>query len=185
MTLTHHRIWRWLLLMLLVVILFSPLVYWFTGVGQTAPGLSAEIGRGPDGTLTSSPKAEALHSLALPKRVERLLIYPLLLICFQFGGGSLALRRWLDRITQGRRQAHSVGLFGAVLVGRLVPRAWRERLPGRDLLVICLFVLIIEAVLTVLFLPFDYYGGFILARQFGLSVQTAPGWACWIFFSSR
>jgi STE24 endopeptidase len=58
-----------------------------------------------------------------------------------------------------------------------VPLVWRERLPGPDLLVILLFVLIFEAALAVLYLPFNYYGGFILAQQFGLSVQTALGWA--------
>ncbi len=177
MPLTHQKTWRWLFLVLLVVILFSPLVYWSTGIGQAATGLSAGVGRGPDGTLISSPKAEALHGLTLPMRIERLLIYPLLLICFQLGGGSLALRRWLDRKAQGRRQAHSVVPYREGPVGRLVPRSWRERLPGPDLLVIFLFVLAIEAVLALLFLPFNYYSGFILAHQFGLSVQTALGWA--------
>jgi len=177
MFLTHQKIWRWLFIVLLVAILFSPLVYWSTGIGQAAAGLSAEVGRGLNGILISSPKAEALHRLTLPMRIERLLVYPLLLICFQVSGGSVALRRWLDRKAQGRRQAHSMVSNKEGPVGRLAPRAWRERLPSHDLLVIILFVLIIEAVLALLFLPFNYYGGFILAQQFGLSVQTALSWA--------
>jgi STE24 endopeptidase len=186
--LTRQKAFRGLFLVLLVATLLSPLVYWSTGVGQAAGGLSAEVGRGPDGTLASSPKAEALHRLTLPMRIERLLVYPLLLICFQLGGGSLALRRWLDRKAQGQGQARGQGqaqglpLHGRVAcglgwVGRWVPPAWRERLPGPDLLVILLFVLIFEVALAVLYLPFNYYANFILAHQFGLSVQTAPGWA--------
>ncbi len=177
MPLTHQRIWRRLFLVMLVVTLLSPLAYWLTGIGQVAGRLSAEVGRDSDGTLTSSPKAEALHGLMLPIRLERLLIYPLLMISFQLGGGSLALRRWLDRKAQGRQQSPSVVPSGEGPVGRFVPRAWRERLPGSDLLVAFLFVLIIEAVLALLYFPFNYYSGFILARQFGLSVQTALAWA--------
>jgi STE24 endopeptidase len=177
MPLTHQRIWRWLFLVMLIVTLLSPLAYWSTGVGQVAGRLSAEVGHDSDGTLTSSPKAEALHGLTLPMRLERLLIYPLLMISLQLGGGSLALRRWLDRKAQGRQPSPSVVPCGEGPVGRFVPRAWRERLPGSDLLVVFLFVLIIEAVLALLYLPFNYYSGFILAHQFGLSVQTALAWA--------
>ena len=93
---THHRRYRWLLLSLALIILLSPLLYWSTGIGQAAAGLSAEISRQPDGTLLSSPKAEALHSLSLPMRLQRMLIYPLLLLAFQFSGGAVALRRWLE-----------------------------------------------------------------------------------------
>jgi STE24 endopeptidase len=66
-------------------------------------------------------------------------------------------------------------------LGRLAPRAWRERVPGPDLLVILLFILVFETALALLYLPFNHYSGFVLARQFGLSVQTAPGWVSdWI-----
>jgi STE24 endopeptidase len=169
--LNRQNICRWLFLVLLIVVLLSPLLYWSTGVGQSAGGLSAEVERAPDGTLTSSPKAGALHGLMLPMRIERLLIYPLLLICFQLGGGSLALRRWLNWQVQGRGQASDLPLRW------WVPRAWRERLSGLDLLVILLFVLIFEAALALVYLPFTYYSEFILAHQFDLSVQTALGWA--------
>jgi STE24 endopeptidase len=180
--LTSQKAFRWLFFVLLVITLLSPLVYWSTGVGQAAGELSAEVGRGPGGTLVSSPKAEALHRLTLPMRIERLLIHPLLLICFQLGGGSLALRRWFDRKVHGQRQSQGIPLQGHVAgghrrVGRWAPRVWRERLPGLDLMVVLLFVLILETALAALYLPFNFYGGFVMAQQFGLTVQTAPGWA--------
>ena len=65
-SLTRQKTFRWLFLVLLVAVLLSPLVYWSTGVGQAAGGLSAEVGRGPDGRLVTSPKAKALHRLTLP-----------------------------------------------------------------------------------------------------------------------
>jgi STE24 endopeptidase len=173
MFLKRQNAFCWLLILSLVVILLSPLVYWSTGVGQAAAGLSAQVGRSPEGTLVSSPKAEALHRLTLPMRIERLLVYPLLLIAFQLGGGSLALRCWLER--RSKNQTAGLSLLGRL--GRSVPRAWRDRVPGSDFLVIFLFVLIIEVALALLYVPFNFYSGFILARQFGLSVQTAPGWA--------
>jgi STE24 endopeptidase len=187
--LNRQNVFGCLFLVLLVVVLLSPMVYWSTGIGQAAGELSAEVGRAPDGTLISSPKAEALHGLTLPMRIERLLIYPLLLICFQLGGGSLALRRWLDRQVQGRgrapgqeqapdlKQLQDQGQAPGLPLRRWVPRVWRERLPGLDLLVILLFVLMFEAALALLYLPFNYYSGFVLAHQFGLSVQMALGWA--------
>jgi STE24 endopeptidase len=169
-------------LAVLVIILLSPVLYWLTGIDQSAPGLSAEVSHRPDGTLVSSPKAEALHRLTLPMRIERLLIYPLLLFCFQFSGGSLRLRRWLD---QGMRPLFSGQARGLLLriarglggMGRLIPYAWRQRVAGGDLLVIFLFVLILEVALFLLYLPFNFYSGFVLAHQFGLSTQAASGWA--------
>jgi STE24 endopeptidase len=166
----HRRVWGWILLALLVVILFSPLLYRSTGIGQSAAGLSAEIGHRPDGTPISSPKALALHRLSLPMRVERLLIYPLLLVCFQFSGGSLALRRWLDRQAGGQARP---ALLLPGWIGRLIPRAWR----GRHLLIVLLMLLIIEAALALLYLPLNFYSGFTVAHQFGLSTQTGSGWA--------
>jgi STE24 endopeptidase len=169
----RRSIIRWLFLAVLVIILLSPGPYWLTGIGQSAAGLSAEISRLPDGTLVSSPKAEALHRLTLPMRIERLLIYPLLLLCFQLSGGSLRLRRWLDQ-RAGQPLQVGRGLGG---IGRLVPEAWRQRVAGSDLFIIFLFVLVLEIALFLLYLPFNFYSGFILAHQFGLSTQTATGWA--------
>jgi STE24 endopeptidase len=181
----HRSIIRWLFLAVLVIILLSPGPYWLTGIGQSAAGLSAEISRLPDGTLVSSPKAEALHRLTLPMRIERLLIYPLLLLCFQLSGGSLRLRRWLDQtagqarglpLQVGRGLPLQVGR-GLGGIGRLIPKAWRQRVTGSDLVIIFLFVLVLEIALFLLYLPFNFYSGFILAHQFGLSTQAATGWA--------
>ena len=94
---TYQKFFRWLLPALMAVILLSPLLYWLTGVGQAAQGLSADIVRLPDGTMMSSPKAESLHSLALPMRIERMFIYPLLLLAFQLSGGAVRLRQWLEQ----------------------------------------------------------------------------------------
>jgi STE24 endopeptidase len=169
-TMKRRSAWGWILLALLVVILFSPLLYWSTGIGQSAAGLSAAIGHRPDGTPISSPKALALHRLSLPMRIERLLIYPLLLVCFQFSGGSLALRRWL--VLQAGGQARpALTLPG--WVGRLIPHAWR----GRHLLIVLLMLLIVEAALAFLCLPLNFYSGFIVTHQFGLSTQNVSGWA--------
>jgi STE24 endopeptidase len=181
----RKRAFKWLFVIVLVAILLSPLPYWLSGIGQAAAGLSPAVGHGPDGTLVSSPKAEALHRLSLPMGIERLLIYPLLLICFQLSSGALALRRWLEGRVQGltRGQAQGPGQAQGLplrwwgWVGRLVPRAWRESVPGRDLLIILLFVLFLEVALALLYLPFDFYSSFTLAHQFGLSTQTALGWA--------
>jgi len=93
----RQRFFGWLFLALLLAILLSPIVYWLTGIGQSAQELAAEIGRQPDGTAFSSPKAEALHRLHLPMRIERMVIFPLLLLSFQFSGGAVALRRWLEQ----------------------------------------------------------------------------------------
>src|SRR4030067_1066940 len=123
------NVWQWLFLALLLLILLSPLAYWGTGVGQAAGRMSAEVTRAPDGTPLSSPKAEALHRLALPMRVERLLVYPLLPVAFQWSGGALALRRWVE----GRLQ---VGQAQGFPLQRLAPclplRRWAGRLVRRD-----------------------------------------------------
>lgn len=159
----YYYAYRWLLLILTLVVLLSPLIFWSTGIGQTALSLSAEISRTPDGTLASSPKAEALHSLSLPMRIERMLLYPLLLLAFQFSGGSLILRRWLERRTAG---VQGSGGAGAKFLLR----------PLAPLLLCLLFVVLFNLALALLYLPFNFYGGFIVGHQFGLSTQTAPGW---------
>jgi len=157
----HGRIWNGLCIITLVIIILSPLPYEWSGIGQAARGLSVEISRQPDGTLASSPKAEALHRLGLPLRLQSLLLYPLLLISFQLGGGGLGLRRWLEGRIPGKARASSVRL----------PGIWRE------LLVVMLFVLVLDIALALIYLPLDSYRGLVLARQFGLSTQTGPGWA--------
>jgi STE24 endopeptidase len=152
---SHPLFYRRLLVALIVIILLSPLPYWLTGIGQSASGLSAKVGRLPDGAWVSSPRAEALHTLALPMRIERLLLYPLLLLAFQLSGGALALRRRLGWGSAGSS----------------------ERVSALGLLTVLLFVLILDLSLALLYLPFDFYGSFVVGRQFGLSTQTAEGWA--------
>ncbi|GAB4539212.1 MAG: M48 family metallopeptidase [Anaerolineae bacterium] len=168
-----EKLFRWLFVLSLLVVFLSPLVYWSTGIGQAAGDLSAQPGRTPDGTLTSSPKAEALHRLTLPMRIERLLIYPLLLVSFQMSGGAVAMRRWLE----SRARRGSARPMWPGRLGRLIPHAWRDRLSWHELWVISLFVLGFETALALLYLPFDFYSGFVLAHQFGLSIQTVWGWA--------
>ncbi len=173
----HQKVWTWLLWTIIVVILASPLIYWSTGIGQLAADLSAEIGRQPDGTLVSSPKAEALHALRFPMRIERMVVYPLLLLAFQLSGGAVAVRHYLGTHVQPRlanRLPWLVRLSGRV--GRRIPRVWQNRLPGRDLMVILLFIIAVNLGIFLLYLPFNFYRGFILAHQFGLSAQTAFSW---------
>lgn len=168
----QRHFYRWLFLTLVAIILFSPLFYWLTGLGQAAANLSAEVVRLPDGALFSSPKAEAFHSLTLPIRIERLLIYPLLLLSFQFSGGSLALRKWLEQWVPGvisklpfnRAKGQN---------GKISPLPPCSPAP---LLLILLFILLFEIALALLYLPFNFYRGFIVDHQFGLSTQTSLGW---------
>jgi STE24 endopeptidase len=159
---------RWLLFSLIVIILISPLIYWYSGIGQAAAGLSAEITRLPDGILLSSPKAEALHSLSLPMRLQRMLIYPLLLLAFQFSGSAVALRRWLERSIPGGQEDG----------GKISPLRSRSTAPLllSPLLLCLLFVLIFNLGLALLYLPFNFYRSFVVGHQFGLSTLTTSGW---------
>jgi STE24 endopeptidase len=172
-----QNFWCWLFVLTLAFILLSPLAYWMTGIGQSAGELSAQVRHAADGTPLSSPRAEARHRLSLPMRIELLLIYPLLLISFQLSGGTLQLRRWLDERVQPALSQRMPWLArGLAWVGRLVPSAWRERLAGRDLLVVLFFVLALEFALFWLYLPFNFYREFIVGHQFGLSTQDVSGW---------
>lgn len=177
------HVFRWLLLIVVAVILLSPLLYWSTGLGQNAAQLSVEITRQPDGTLVSSPKAGALHSLSLPMRIQRLLIYPLLLLAFYFSGGSLALRRWVEgRIAGGQESAgageiETAGAHGHM--GAWVKNLLRSSAPAKDAQSVFLcfsFVLIFNLGLSLLYLPFNFYRSFIVGHQFGLSTLTVSGW---------
>jgi STE24 endopeptidase len=169
----NPRFFRWLLWAVVVIILLSPLLYWATGLGQNAAQLSAEITRQPDGTLVSSPKAEALHSLSLPMRIERMLLYPLLLLAFYFSGGAIALRRWLEKHISLKIRRNLWELLGThyALNSLKFPRV-----PWSELTVILLFILIFELALSLLYLPFNFYRSFIVGYQFGLSTLTVSGW---------
>lgn len=59
----------------------------------------------------------------------------------------------------------SAGLEGALAA--LVPQRWLR---------VLLFLALYESIVTVLFLPFSYYGGFVLQHRFGLSRQKPSGW---------
>ena len=153
----RRRLFRWGLIALAALVALawlSPLAYGWTGLGQAAAGLSATVVHRADGSWSSSPKAEALHGLALPMRLQRMLLLPLALLAFQLSGGAVALRRRLG----GARKAE-------------------REVPGRDLLTVLLFVIVLDLALALLYLPFDFYSGFVVDRQFGLSTQTALGWA--------
>lgn len=175
--LTIHRydLARWFFLAVVICLLFSPIFYWLTGIGQSAASLPADIVRLPDGTIASSAKAEALHRLTLPMRLELMFIYPLLLLGFQFSGGALALRRRLERRVEAVRPGWWI--WPLAWLGRRWPAGWRRSVSGSDLLTVFLFVLVLELALALLYLPFGFYRGFIVAHQFGLSTQTAAGWA--------
>lgn len=186
----NQKIYRRLFVALAAIILLSPLPYWATGIGQSAHQLSAQTTRLADGTLVSSPKAEARHSLMLPMRLERMVIYPLLLLAFQLSGGGLALRRWLEPKSPGK--AATGGEQGSPadtppVAGRqlsmagdwfknLAAYARRRQVTGRELLVILLFVVIFDVGLIVLYLPFNFYRSFIVGHQFGLSTLSPAGW---------
>ncbi len=163
----------WLCIALIILIPLGPLPFWLTNIGQTAPTLSAELSHAPDGTLVSSPKAQARHSLALPMRLVRMMFYPLLMLSFQLSGGAVALRGRIEKYVAPLRWP--VWIKGKWLA-RFIPVAWKQHLTGTDILITLLFILIFNLAIFLLYLPFNFYRGFILAHQFGLSTQTAPGW---------
>jgi STE24 endopeptidase len=173
------NLYWWTFLALVTIILLGPVPYWLTGIGQMAEGLPSQITHQPDGRLMSSPKAEARHALTLPMRIERIIIYPFLLLSFQLSGCALVGRRWLERQIAGWLSAwpfRNWFLPGAGWIKRIIPHTWRHHLPAIDLLVILAFILIFDLALFLLYLPFNFYRGFVLAHQFGLSTQTALGW---------
>lgn len=174
------RLFRWLLWIIVAVILLSPLFYWATGLGQNAAQLSAQITRQADGTLVSSPKAETLHNLSLPMRIQRMVIYPLLLLAFQFSGASLALRRWVEARIAGGQRGRGAGVIETAErqggKGIWVKNLLRSSAPAKGAQSVLLFVLIFELALSLLYLPFNFYRSFIVGHQFGLSTLSAAGW---------
>ena len=75
----------------------------------------------------------------------------------------------------------AIGLLFPVLFWYFGGSAGLERLFGPlsslRWVEVVLFLLVYEAITTVIFLPFSYYGGFILQHRFGLSRQHRSGWA--------
>lgn len=165
-----QKIWKWVFWVAILLILVSPVAFWSTGIGQAASELSTEIGRQIDGTVTSSPKAEARHQLMFPMRLERMLIYPVLLLAFQLSGSAVAMRQRIERLLQTRLPRPLQRGF------HRLPQSWRNGLTPADVLTICLFVLILNLAIFLIYLPFNFYRGFIVAHQFGLSTQTSLGW---------
>ena len=166
----HHKIWAWIFWVTVGIILISPVIFWLTGIGQNAGSLSAELARQPDGVLLSSPKAQAYHQLMFPMRLERMLIYPLLLLSFQFSGGAVALRTFIEK----QIEAGLLSPFRKIF--RRWPKRWRQRLTPANLLTICIFILALNLAIFLLYLPYNFYRGFMVAHQFGLSTQTVIGW---------
>ncbi|MBU0492563.1 MAG: M48 family metallopeptidase [Chloroflexi bacterium] len=159
---------RYVLVLVIAVIVLSPLAYVATGVGQNALALGQDLVVLGDGSLYSSPRAEALYSLTLPLRIQQLLLYPLLLLLVQVSGLAVRLR--------------------AGLAGRWVPRLqhipgfrWLDRLLGRlflsDVALVILYVSLFTLGLTLVNLPLSFYQGYVLGHQFGLSTQTIEAWA--------
>jgi STE24 endopeptidase len=167
----------WLFGAAILLILASPGLYWSTGIGQSAAALSPQLRRQPDGSLFSSPKAESWHQLSLVIRLERLLVYPLLLLAFQFSGSAIALRQRLETRLYPWLAGHLAWLeTRSSRLRSRIPQTWRNRLDRRSLLVSLFFILALNLLVVVLYLPFNFYQSFILAQQFGLSTQTAGGW---------
>jgi STE24 endopeptidase len=156
----------------IALIILSPLIYFSTGIGQQAHTLSQEPVVLADGSLQSSPKAEALHRLSLPIRIERLLIYPILLLLTQYSGLAVKLRAWFTEkwLPPIRR------VPGFNWLDRRLTRLTRKRLSLVDVVVIALYLTLISLGLSLIYFPFAIYSGFVLRHQFDLSTQTLGAW---------
>jgi Zn-dependent protease with chaperone function len=159
------------------VILVTPVIYWASGSGQTAESLSAAVLRQSDGGLLNSPKAEAFHNLLLPLRLQSFLMYPFLLLVFQLSGGAVALREWLDKGITLFLASSPIAKWQSHLsrFGRFIP-LWGRQLAGQKLWVVLGFVVVFNVGLALLYFPLNFYRGFVVAHQFGLSTQAISGW---------
>ena len=155
----------------IALILLSPLAYYSTGIGQQARALSQEPLIAAGGSLQSSPKAEALHRLMLPLRIEKLLLYPILLMLLQFSGAALWFRRWIERLLLPGIQR----VPGFSALNRWLLRLTRQRFSLGQATVILLYLALFSAGVTLLYLPFSLYS-FVLRRQFDLSTQSFFAW---------
>jgi STE24 endopeptidase len=156
----------------MLIIILSPLIYFSTGIGQRSHTLSPEPVVLADGSLHSSPKAEALHTLRLPIRLELLLIYPILMLLMQYSGLAVKLRMWLtDKWLPPLQRAPGCGWLD-----RHLTRLTRNRLSLVDVTVIILYLSLFTLGISLIYFPFSIYTGFILRRQFDLSTQTLGAW---------
>ena len=55
-------------------------------------------------------------------------------------------------------------------------KAWSIHLTTNPFLAVALYLWALALIYGVLFLPLDYYGGFVLPHRYGLSTQTHKGW---------
>lgn len=55
-------------------------------------------------------------------------------------------------------------------------RTWAESLTANPWLVVAPYVVVLGVAYTVISLPLDYYGGFVLPHRYGLSMQRPGGW---------
>jgi STE24 endopeptidase len=167
------------ILFITIIVLFActPFIYRATGIGQQAASLSAEISRGADGQLQSSPKAEARHRLLLPMRIQSLVLFPLLLLAFYFSGYAAATRCWLETHVKNRLLHPPSSTPRAVVRWfRLMPERWRESVSGWEIVTVLLFVAGLHLGVALIYLPFNFYRAFIVGHQFGLVTLTAYGW---------
>jgi STE24 endopeptidase len=156
----------------ILIIILSPLIYFSTGIGQQAHTLSPEPVVLADGSLRSSPKAEALHALRLPLRLERLLIYPVLMLLMQYSGLAIKLREWL--MNKWLPPIQRVSSFN--WLDQRLTRLTRNRLSPVDVVIIALYLTLITLGISLIYFPFSIYSGFVLRHQFDLSTQTLGAW---------
>lgn len=162
---------RKLLYTLILLIVISPLFYLISGIGQQAEMLSAVPPQVADG-IESSPKAEALHQLALPLRLQLLLTYPLLLLLVQYSGLVVSIRhrlvQWAIAPLAQKR--------GYKVVDGWVAYFTKSRLTLAEIAENTLYIGIFFLAAGLIFFPLSLYRGFILRHQFGLSTQTLVAW---------
>lgn len=159
------------LYLIIALILLSPLAYYSAGIGQQARALSQEPLIADDGSLQSSPKAVALHKLTLPMRIERMLLYPALLMLLQFSGAALWFRGWLER----RWLPNLERAPGFSALDRWLLRFTRKRFSLGEATVILLYIALFALGIRLLYLPFSLYS-FVLRHQFDLSTQGFFAW---------
>lgn len=142
------------LMAIVLILIISPLGYFASDIGQRAESLTAEPEVVAAGVWQNSPKAEALHALTLPIRVEKLILYPALLLLLQFSGLATGSRKrievWVSAHISSRRYWRSIATAA-------------------------IFIAAISTLIMLIFLPFSLYG-LTLRHQFGLSTQSFPAW---------
>jgi len=162
---------RKLFYLTIAIIMLSPLIYLATGIGQQAHTLSQDPIILAGGTIQSSPKAQALHTLRLPMGIQHLLIYPVLLLLMQYSGLAVKMRKWLtDTWLPPVQRFPGYGWLNTRLT-----RLAHQHLTLNDVVVIGLYLTLFDVGLTLIYFPLSRYG-FVLDHQFGLATQTLSAW---------